>query len=76
MHDPECSIQDADIETADLCRTANTMSRLRKKGICFHNWSGPVVFGEPATQCRDCGKVFPSFEAMDDERTELKAESL
>lgn len=53
------------------------MSRLRKKrGICFHNWSGPVKFGEPATVCRDCGKVFDSFEAMNSERDELKSEYL
>jgi hypothetical protein len=76
MHDLEVSIQDADIETADLHHAANAMSRLRKKGICFHNWSGPVVFGEPATQCRDCGKVFPSWDAMSAERDDLKAEYL
>ena len=76
MHDNELTIQDADIETADLHRTVNAMSRLRKRGICFHNWSGPVKFGEPATQCRDCGKVFPNWEAMDEERDELKAEYL
>ncbi len=74
MHDNELTIQDADIETADLHRAANAMARLRKKGICFHNWSGPVVSGEPATQCRDCGKVFASWDAMDSERHDLKAE--
>ena len=76
MHDLDVSIQDADIETADLHRAANEMARLRKKGICFHNWSGPVKLGEPATVCRDCGKVFPSWYAMDSERHDLKAEYL
>lgn len=67
-------MNDVDIEMHDLETAAHTMGRLRKKGICFHGWT--VKFGEPATVCRDCGKVFPSFEAMNDERDELKAEYL
>lgn len=69
-------MNDVDIEMHDLERAANTMSRLRKRGVCFHNWSGPVKFGEPATVCRDCGRVFPSFDAMDEERHDLKNEYL
>jgi hypothetical protein len=61
----------------DLTRTANTMSRLRKRGVCFHNSSEPVAYMvSPEIRCRDCGKVFPTWEAMDDERSDLKAEYL
>lgn len=59
-YDPElpAGLQDADLETGELTRQANREARLRRLGICTHSGHGPVVIGEPARRCYDCGAVF------------------
>jgi hypothetical protein len=71
MHDPDSAIQDADIEMGDAIRQAYHHARLKKKGICVHNWSGPSGNTAMPYKCHDCGKLFANFEALDDERREL-----
>ena len=63
-------MNDADIEMAGLQRTGNTISRLRKKGICLHGWIQAPDKG-PA-KCLDCGKAWPSALELHEERRELR----
>ncbi len=73
-HDPESTIQDADLEMNSLVCTANRMSRLKKKGICFHGWRFAPDHGE--AKCLDCGKVFKNSAEMEEETRELRIEYL
>ena len=60
---------DADIEMAALQDTADREDWLKSNGICAHGWVQNHKDGTCA--CLDCGKTFPSFEALDDERQEI-----
>lgn len=64
----------ADIEMAELVYAGNTISRLRKKGICLHGWV--CAPAKSTAKCLDCGKVWPSAEEMEDEQRELRIEFL
>lgn len=80
MYDPEATIQDADIEMAELARIGNRAAYLRKRGICTHSSSVGVsatgeifyteqvdLFGEEV-RCTDiCGKKFASAQDMYDD---------
>jgi len=57
--DGESSLQDADIEMADLNATADRHARLAAKGICTHGW----LQTRPIVKCKDCGQEFASVEA-------------
>ena len=60
-YDEEATIQEGDIEMAELEARAHEESMLRKKGICRHGWTGPKKdsnTGEFA--CYHCNKVWPS----------------
>lgn len=57
-------MNDADIEMMHLTEIARRSEAARKRGKCAHGW----VQG---STCKECGKVFPSFEALLDERNEL-----
>lgn len=65
---------DADIETAQLTHTGNTIGRLRRRGICLHGWICAPAKG-PAT-CNDCGKVWLSADVLFEERHDLEIEYL
>ena len=65
---------DADIETAELNRRADTINRLREKGICFHGSMCAPPTG-PA-KCNDCGKTWTSLLTALIEREFLEAEYL
>ncbi len=60
--------QDADIEMADLQRSAAREARLKKAGICTHGWY-QAKYGQPAV-CLECGKVFACESDLNDERRE------
>ena len=65
-YDPDASIQDADIEMAQLNTAAHRERRLKKMGICCHGWYET----RPVVKCRDCGKVFKSEDELNWERRE------
>lgn len=69
IYDPDSPIQDADIESAELHAEANRQARLKRKGICLHNWIKAPP-GQPAV-CLDCGKSFPTEAELNEERREL-----
>ena len=60
---------DADIETAQLNAAADHESALKRKGICAHGWLQNHPDG--TATCKDCGKVFASFDAACDERADV-----
>ena len=68
-YDPESSIQDADIEMADLEDAGNRAAALQKRGICSHGW----YQGKPddSIVCRDCGTAFPNAQAHEDARADM-----
>lgn len=74
-YDPDCSIQDADIEMASLNESANLISRLRKRGVCVHgSVQGPPGPKDKPTSvwtCLDCGKTWDSEAAHYAEYREL-----
>ena len=51
---------DADMETAELHRIGNAISRMRKAGHCPHTWLKGFE-GKP-TECLHCGHIFPTLE--------------
>lgn len=63
-YDPESSVQDADIEMAELTAAANRDASLRRKGLCRHSWlqgpPGPAHKPTKVWTCHHCGKVFQS----------------
>jgi hypothetical protein len=65
-------MRDADIITNQLTDMANTASRMRRQGVCFH-LSTVTPINAPA-RCRDCGRTWPDSDALDAERDELMAE--
>ena len=71
MYDPELpgGFQDADFETRELVEAGNHAARLRRKGVCLHNWLH-APFGGPC-KCNDCGKVWPTEAECEEERREL-----
>lgn len=71
-HDPELTIQDADIMEADFIAAARTLQRLKKKGICLHTWVCAPSKGQ--AKCNDCQKVWPSAAELVEEQIELRAQ--
>lgn len=69
-------MNDVDIELHDLERAANTMARLRRKGVCFHGWTQTSRVAPHTCTCRDCGIVFASEADCFEAREDLKAEYL
>jgi hypothetical protein len=76
-YDPELpdGLQSADLEMSDLERTGRKMSELKKRGICFHNWTIQPP-GQEKVTCNDCGKIFPSRDAVEEDYDRLKGEYL
>lgn len=80
MYDPEATIQDADIEMAELTYRGRRVAYLRSKGICTHTSSVGVsatgeifhpeqvdLFGQEV-RCTDiCGKKFATDQDMYDD---------
>lgn len=63
-------MNDADIETRELENAGNTISRLKKKGICCHGWiKAPAGC---AVICLDCGKIWKNYSDFDEEREQIK----
>jgi hypothetical protein len=58
--DPESTVQDADIEMADLEASAARSSARAKRGICDHGWTQGKPDG--TVVCLHCGHVFASQE--------------
>jgi hypothetical protein len=60
------TMNDADIEYANLVAAGTREARLRKQGICCHGWTqsyNPIwaIHLKPGeVQCKECGKVFAS----------------
>lgn len=69
-HDDEMprGFQDADFEMRGLEASARRSGNARKRGICDHGWTGPVVQGQPERQCYHCHRQFPNESAMDADR--------
>ena len=55
------TMNDADIQQAQLEETAARHDRLRRKGICTHGWHEPTPDGR--YRCKLCGKVWDTEEA-------------
>lgn len=73
-HDPElpAGMQDADFELRALEDSARLAAALRRRGRCPHlSIGGPP--GPPQAPrsnwiCYDCGKIFPTERALNDDR--------
>lgn len=62
-------MNDADIEMLELRSEANRISKLEKKGICFHS---TLQFWK----CLKCGKDFKNENAFFEEQDNLRSEYL
>ena len=60
---------DADLLTAHLNRQGKQSSDLAKIGICTHGHGQSSPDG--TAKCLTCGKVFSSYQALNDDRREL-----
>jgi hypothetical protein len=52
---------DADLESAELHRIGNALSRMRKAGRCPHTWL--QGHEKKPTKCLHCGHIFPTLES-------------
>jgi hypothetical protein len=71
-YDPEATIQDADIELAEMVRESNRLSALKQSGVCIHDSTcglpdnGKVYYPQQASlkrgqiACFDCDMVWDS----------------
>ena len=70
--DPDSSVQDADIEMAELAIAGHESAARAARGICDHGWTQEHRDG--SVDCKDCGAHFRNAAAWETAR-EIAMES-
>ena len=73
-YDPEETVQDADLEFAEMVRESNRLAAVRRSGVCIHSATcglpdnGKIYYAEQVglkpgqIACFDCDEVWESRE--------------
>lgn len=70
MFNDDCYLNDADIEMNELNREADRISEIEKTH-CTHGWRQGSPSGG-SVKCLNCGKIFKSWDEIEEESRERR----